>query len=146
MYLNENLVEYIEQYLEIRNSSDFNIKTVKLIDEYITEFDFSDIAMVIENIISNAKKAGSTLLTAKIYKKDEFIIFDFINNGVKLNEKYDNNADLIFALGESTTNGFGIGCYHIKKIIELMGGKVSIFNNTDEKGVTFRVVLEDGKI
>lgn len=145
-YITENLVDYVEQYLEIRNSRAFKIKVDKIVEDYITEFDFSDISMIIENIVSNAKKAGATTLIVKIYKKDGFILFDFINNGSYLDEQYSENMDAIFNYGESSTNGFGIGCYHIKKIIEMMGGSVSIFNNSNEKGVTFRVVLGDGKI
>lgn len=145
-YIKENLIEYVEQYLEIRNSKSLEIKVEKLINKYVLEFDFSDIVMLIENIISNAKKASASIINVKIYNKDGYLIFDFINNGVGLDAKYSKDPELVFNLGESSTNGYGIGCYHIKKIIDLMGGNVSIFNNTDEKGVTYRVVLGDGKV
>lgn len=145
-YIKENIIEYIEQYLEIRDSRTLRINVNKMIDSFITEFDFSDISMMIENIISNAKKAKATKLQLNIYSKDGFVVFDFINNGIYLDEKYKANKNLIFEYGESTTGSFGIGCYHIKKIVELMNGEVTIFDNTNEKGVTFRVVLGDGKI
>lgn len=145
-YIKENIIEYIEQYLEIRDSRALRINVNKMIESFITEFDFSDISMMLENIISNAKKAEATKLQLNMYSKDGFVIFDFVNNGIYLDKKYKEDKSLIFEYGESTTRSFGIGCYHIKKIVELMNGEVAIFDNTNEKGVTFRVVLGDGKI
>lgn len=145
-YIKENIIEYIEQYLEIRDSKSLRINVNKMIESFIIEFDFSDISMMIENIISNAKKAEATRLQLNIYSKNGFVVFDFVNNGIYLDKKYKEDKSLIFEYGESTTRSFGIGCYHIKKIVDLMNGEVAIFDNTNEKGVTFRVVLGDGKI
>ena len=48
--IKENIIEYIEQYLEIRDSRALRINVNKMIESFVTEFDFSDISMMIENI------------------------------------------------------------------------------------------------
>ena len=48
------------------------------------------------------------------------------------------NLEKIFSLGYTTTNGSGIGLYHVKEIVDSLNGKIHVFNN-DVSGITFTI-------
>jgi signal transduction histidine kinase len=62
----------------------------------------------------------------------------FKDNGKGLDSNIENTND-VFQKGFTTTRGSGLGLYHIKKIIDFMGGNISLSSNK-EKGVS--VILE----
>ena len=73
--------------------------------------------------------------------EDGKIRMDFSDNGRGLAERYLKNPQAIFELGETTTiGGFGIGAFHMKEIVENIGGKIFAIQN-EGKGLTIRVVI-----
>lgn len=50
-----------------------------------------------------------------------------MDDGVGLNSNIT-STDKIFELGYTTTNGSGVGLAHVKKIVEDMGGVVTVDN------------------
>lgn len=135
-----DLLELIKDYIETKANKrlkySFNIEyTIK------KEIDFPDIIMLLENIISNSIKAKAHNLTIHSHKTNNKCQIDFIDDGLGINPKYENNPQKIFELGESTTpGGYGIGAFHIKEIVNKLGGSVSaIPMNT--KGLTIRMVI-----
>ena len=97
--------------------------------------------MFIENSISNAIKAGATQLTVSAYTESGKLRIDFIDDGKGLDAKYKYKPADIFKLGETTTvGGFGIGCFHMKEIVDGLGGNIYAIQNR-ERGLTIRVIL-----
>lgn len=136
-----DVIQLIQQYIEskgnrkLKYSFSTNAKLVR-------EIDFSEIIMLIENIISNSLKAAATELSIICNKnEDGKIRMDFSDNGRGLAERYLQNPQAIFELGETTTiGGFGIGAFHMKEIVENIGGKIFAIQN-EGKGLTIRVVI-----
>ena len=135
-----DLVDFIKQYIESKGSAKlkyfFNISA-----KYEHEFDFPAIIMFIENTIRNAIKAGATQLTISAYTECGKLRIDFTDDGKGLDPKYKHTPSDIFKLGErTTTGGFGIGCFHMKEIVDSLGGSIHAIQNR-ERGLTIRVIL-----
>lgn len=135
-----DLVEFIKQYIENKGNAKlkyfFNISA-----KYEREFDFPEIVMFIENTISNAVKAGATQLTISAHTENGKLWIEFIDDGKGLDAKYKYTPTDIFKLGETTTiGGFGIGCFHMKEIVDGLGGNIYAIQNR-ERGLTIRVIL-----
>jgi len=86
--------------------------------------------MVIDNLVSNARKAGATKIAVKIAIKDESQLSVLVrDNGSGFDDRSIKRA---FEFGFTTTNGSGLGLFHINKVMESMGGSASI--NKSKKG------------
>lgn len=93
----------------------------------ICEFSPQNIAIVLENIASNSKKARATLLSFNLYENGDFYHIDATDNGLDTSWKKVPDINSLFQFGKGfTTSGSGVGLYHIKEIIEGMNGSVSI--------------------
>lgn len=135
-----DLVEFIKQYVENKGNAKLNY-SFEISAKYEREFDFPEIIMFVENAISNAIKAGATQLSIAAYIEDGKLQIDFSDNGKGLDVKYKNSPKDIFKLGETTTvGGFGIGCFHMKEIVDALGGNIYAIQNR-ERGLTIRVIL-----
>jgi len=93
-----------------------------------------EISIIIDNLLSNSKKAGAKKVSILVKSLEEDIIeFAFRDNGRGIPKK---NIKKIFEMGFTTTDGSGLGLYHVSKIMKDMGGEI-ILNTDYEKGVEF---------
>lgn len=98
-----------------------------------------DLAIIVDNIINNAKKHEATLLQieSKILNPKELQI-SFKDNGLGLNKKVQHVSE-IFGKGFSTTESTGLGLYHIKNIIEQYNWSIDI-NADNREG--FEIIIK----
>lgn len=135
-----DVVQLIKEYLEAKGNKRLEY-SFDIAGSSIIEVDFPDILMFVENVISNSIKANATSLKVKVESVDGKCQMDFIDNGNGLASKYSENPQAIFNLGETTTpEGFGIGAFHMKEIVEKLGGKI-VAIPSGAKGLTIRVVV-----
>lgn len=134
--INGDLFQYISEYVEKifvhYDNMKFDVHVEKDI-QCIKKFSTQDIAVVLENIVSNSIKHNADLLSIHMYKtKNEYVI-GFLDNGKGLDKKITNPEEL-FEFGKGfTTTGTGVGLYHVREIVKEMGGRVSI-NGEKENG------------
>jgi signal transduction histidine kinase len=123
-----NLFQYISEYVEKIIHND-NIKIEVLIEEgarFMKRFSTQDIAVILENIVSNSLKHNAKLLTIHMYATKHYYAIDFTDNGDGLNNKITNSEEL-FEFGKGYTNaGTGVGLYHVREIVQALDGNVSI--------------------
>lgn len=140
-WITKDIILYITDYLErIKHrsiKSKFRGKNLK----FVTRFRPLEISIVMDNFISNSKKAGAKEMTVsfKIIKKKLHIYVT--DNGRGVDSKL---SKYIFTRGYTTTEGSGIGLSHIKNIIESMKGTINFAGNNFEdigKGACFEVIL-----
>lgn len=87
-----------------------------------------EMTMVVDNIVSNAKKARATRLDVTITAREKKIVeIRFADNGKGLDPKFGDSGR-VFEKGFTTTKGAGLGLYHVKDIIGRMGGLVGVEN------------------
>ena len=89
-----------------------------------------NIGVIIENVVNNAYKHKAKNITFNLYSNEGMYCIDVIDDGNGLNPAADVTA--LFEFGKSYTKyGTGVGLYHVKQIIDEMGGRISI--NTKRK-------------
>lgn len=150
-FITLDIVDFIKQYLETKNTTKLkcrvNIAGVNL----IKKADFGSLIMLVENILSNSRKAEAKELHFDAYKEGTKIILDFYDDShCGLNKKYWKNPNLIFELAEKTGyQGFGIGCYQIKEIVKELSGNIeaiAIKETESKMKLIQRMTFEDEQI
>ena len=96
-----------------------------------------EVAIVVDNLVNNARKARATELRFELYKSDKrTLIVEICDNGLGLPRDLE-DSERIFELGFSRTSGSGLGLYHVRQVLGEMGGGISIVNS--DKGLCFVV-------
>ena len=138
----KDLVEIVRKYV-----SDFwidqiavSVETSEPDEKLICNFDISKISLLVDNFISNSKKAKAKNVNIQIKKNGGWIVMRFSDDGVGL-DKSITNVDSIFERGYSTTFGFGLGLYHAKKVVTEMRGTIQVIPNT-ESGFALEVAFK----
>ena len=123
-----SIYDYICQYID----AGLTIKGIEYVltpddKAFNCKFDASSIGVIIDNISSNAIKAGATKLYISLQETQKYVEIAFTDNGMGLDNDID--VDMLFEWGVSNNvskKGFGIGLYHIKQLVEEMKGTVTI--------------------
>lgn len=124
-----DIVSFIQQYIEnayiIFNKArlDYEKVSINVKNPNLVEFDYEfnpiDFIIVIDNLISNARKARANQIIIEFDKKSENELdIKFSDNGTGIPQK---NFESLFTFGFSTTGGTGIGLYQVKKILSKYG-------------------------
>lgn len=126
--INGDFTTFVKMYLkEISHyKSNQKIQIIDDLDDLILlkiEFIPINVIMMIDNIISNSKKANATIFKVKNYIEGNEYVMLFENNG---NSTTGNlKDDEIFEKGKSSTNGSGLGLFQAKTTVEAMKGKIT---------------------
>jgi len=145
-HITEDIVAYISQYVqrvlvEIDDGMMYSIQNADIV--YETTFSPLEIAVMIDNFLSNSQKAEATKMNIKFKTKNNFlhILIGDDGEGIKKDDE-----EFIFTRGHTTTKGSGIGMNHIQTIAESMGGQISFLGNNVNgfgKGACFEVILHE---
>lgn len=124
-----DLRDFISQYVSMSKYRGIDIQlNSELNENYMCIFDVSSIGIILDNIVSNAKKAFATTLQIRFWKEKDNIFISFRDNGRGLDPMIK-DPNVIFGLGVTTTKeqgGNGIGLNHVKLLVEDMNGHVMI--------------------
>jgi len=141
--ITKDIVLYITQYLEMMpdRHSGIRYRFEKADASFVTIFRPLEVAIMIDNFISNARKAGATIMTLRFDVRDKVLHMYIGDNGKgvpRSNEKF------LFTRGFTTTTGSGIGLHHIRNIVESMDGRIRFVGNGREdmgKGACFELTF-----
>ena len=102
-----------------------------------------EFAIIIDNLMNNSNKADAKniILTMKSLNEAGIELI-FTDDGKGIPQE---NFKKIFNFGFTTTTGSGIGLYHVKQIVEKMGGEI-IATKEIKKGSEFRILLPNLKV
>lgn len=144
--INGELTVFMHEYLKEAKEFSAN-RRIQIHDRLDTsillnkEFIPLEIMMLLENIISNSKKAkAKNLFISNALLPSGQIKFSFKDDGNGITEKrFLDNINLIFEKGETSTKGSGIGLYQINKIVKKLKGTVGVknYNNCFELEIIF---------
>lgn len=142
-----NLSEYIGEYIQKCSEVLFRDICFKVINhdnvEYYGAYSLLDVSVLLDNLISNAKKEFAKEIQINIFQKNGKYIIDFSDSGNGVSDP-TLLGDKMFELGVTTRHGgSGIGLASVKKIVSDMKGHVSFLgNNIYLKGATFRIEFD----
>ncbi|WP_277818476.1 sensor histidine kinase [Bacillus sp. TL12] len=156
LLLDKNLSEYIEGHELAEMIVRINEKYAQLLGKEITfsksiegehnEYHVYTILSILNNLVANAVEAiegvGAIIIHTK--KQDKNVIFEVIDNGPGIAQKY---KELVFKPGftskydQTGTPSTGIGLSYIKEMVTELGGEVSLEDGENERGCKFVVRL-----
>jgi signal transduction histidine kinase len=128
--------EYISAIYETNTSKDLSINIIDNSLEYIYKFEPIKINVIMDNLLINSKKANARNVQIK-FLKDEDLILEYIDDGEGLDQSIS-DPNYIFEMGFTTTNGSGLGLYHIKEILKEMNNS-TIYVDRLEQGIKFTI-------
>ena len=124
-----DLRDFISQYISMSKYRGINIElNADSNEDYMCIFDVSSIGIIIDNIVSNAKKALAKTLQIRFWQEKDSIFIGFRDNGRGLDPLIE-DVSTVFDLGVTTTKeqgGNGIGLSHVKWLVEDMNGDIAI--------------------
>ncbi len=136
---------FFEQYL-LRITTDFVASGLKLdVSNTVKElFEIKasriELSILIDNIISNARKAQASKLRVTISKISiNTLRISFVDDGKGLSAELP-SIDSMFEMGITTTPGSGLGLYHAKSIVSKIDGKISAIP-IEPNGMEIRVEI-----
>ncbi len=100
-----------------------------------------DIAVVIENLISNSWRAHARKIRFEMKQPTKNILeLRVSDNGDGLARGLD--KDRIFEMGYTSTRaGSGLGLYHVRQVLGEMGGSIELMDTKGVKGVAFLIKI-----
>lgn len=139
-----NISKYIEEYVQTCSELLFRDISFEVVNkdkaEYYGAYSMLDVSVLLDNLISNAKKASADKIQINIFQEGGKYIIDFSDSGEGVPDS-TLLGDKMFELGVTTRHGgSGIGLSSAKKIVKEMGGEILFLgNNIYLKGATFRI-------
>lgn len=135
---------FVNQYLKTMLDIDDTLSTNVIYNfdtPIILSCEVTSLGIILENIVSNSKKAGADRLNIEIYEKNSRVVLDCKDNGEGYDKEVFPDPNVLFELGvrKSKESGYGIGLYHIKELVQRNEGQVYI-DDKYENG--FRIVVE----
>lgn len=148
-----DLASYIKEYIYnvFKESATYrqNHKHVNIIvnggkNKFKTSFRPLEVIIIIDNLFSNAVKAGAKNIKINLEVDEDKLTLHFVDDGKGIP---DDILPKLFTLLFTTTRdkgGAGIGLFQVKQVVERMKGKISV-NNKLEKGTEFTINLPKSK-
>ncbi len=139
--LNNYIKEYVENIIPTFTDKKMGIQFIDVAQtQFKTKIKPIEINIIIDNLVSNARKAKSTnLIIRTICNEESNLTIEFEDDGVGIKEEH---LDNIFNIGFTTTDGSGVGLYHVKEIINNLGAKIYAKNNAIN-GVTIKIIIKE---
>ena len=139
--ITEDFNFFLNEYLEkIAVAYNARIKIHPHLENKIFELHFNPIemGMVLENFISNAKKARASNITFTSTLKSKTLKIVIEDDGRGLDQRIT-EKERIFEKGFTRTSGSGLGLYFCKKRIEDLGGDLKLSELQPKRGASFTI-------
>jgi signal transduction histidine kinase len=134
---------YIEQYVnDIAKDFLHGPMTIVVKNDgkgLLQKFKPIDVSVVVDNLIANARKAKATAISISItHPQKGSTYIDVLDNGRGFDNKID-DLERVFEKGFSTTDGSGLGLYHVRHVLGEMNGTIKAERNPSGRGSQFSI-------
>lgn len=127
------IYDYIEQIARTTGSARLQISAENTHPGMKLRFNPIDASIIVDNLISNARKAKATRIKFVLTQEDKSgLTIHVSDNGRGLIP--GTNRSRIFEMGYTTTQGSGLGLYHVRQALGEMGGSIELDDQV-EKGL-----------
>lgn len=141
--INADIIQFLQEYTTKIATLYGDVRNVTFEASGLTQmlvFAPIDIAIVVDNLISNAAKAEATSISFVTRKAGSGLLEIVVrDDGVGIDhDRID--ANKIFERGYSgSSRGSGLGLYHVKYVLEQLGGSISL--DQEREGAEARFVI-----
>lgn len=137
-----DLVEYIESYVRegagpfLGSGIDLKVKGEGA--SLRKRFRPMEVSIVIDNLISNARKARATeVLFEMANAGKDTLVLSVTDDGAGIHKDV-NDVERVFELGFSRTSGSGLGLYHVRQALGEMNGSITVVP-ASKRGTKFEI-------
>lgn len=133
------ICDYIEKITRTTESVRLQIVVENNHPGMILRFNPIDASIIVDNLISNARKAKASCVKFILTQEGKSGLVMFVaDNGRGLTS--GTNRSRIFEMGYTTTQGSGLGLYHVRQALGEMGGSIELDEQV-EKGLGFIIKI-----
>lgn len=137
------ITEYIENVAKVTGSARMRIVVENAHPGLKMRFNPIDISIVVDNLISNARRAKASRVNFKLESVEKgSLLMTVHDNGQGLSRGVDPKR--IFDMGYTTTRGSGLGLYHVRQVLGEIGGSIDLTEGAG-RGAAFAVRIGAGK-
>lgn len=126
-YIREYLLNIYEGFVVNPDGKNIPIRfTQPRSAQYTCTFAPIDVSIVFDNLISNARKTKhkvTAIDVAVVECSSKRLVIGFRDDGIGIPKK---NVPRLFEIGFTTTDGSGLGLYHVKQVLGEMGGSIAL--------------------
>lgn len=142
--LSADLPTFIEDYVaKVSIQSGRKRTKVEIVNDHpglTMRFNPMDVSIIVENLISNAKRAEAKQILFKIENGDNRSVrMTVTDNGKGLDREAD--PERIFDMGYTTSTGSGLGLYHVRQVLGEMNGSIELDRGHQGRGVAFKIII-----
>lgn len=133
------IVNYIENDYKNILDGDLTILVDNKCGDFRIPFRPFDISTVLDNLISNSKKAKAKKIDIKLTCNKNALDMVAEDDGSGLDNSFKSDPSRVFEAKVSTTNGSGWGLFHVKEILESLGATIKV--KAQKKGIKFIITF-----
>lgn len=141
MAVNKKITDYIESYKALISALDISVNDA-LSSDFVLSFRYYDLVTVLDNLLSNSMKHKAKKILVDMIWNKKGITIVFSDDGKWLDKKIKDPLT-IFQPRVSQTSGAGWWLYQVKRIIEEMGGTISVKRESPWVSFTIKIGNED---
>ena len=137
------IADYIEQIARVSGSARLRVQVENDHPGLKLRFNPIDASIIVDNLISNSKRAKASWIKFELSTLEKNGLLIRVNdNGRGLSP--GTNKGRIFEMGYTTTQGSGLGLYHVRQVLGEMGGSIDL-ESASGKGTSFLIKLVAGR-
>jgi signal transduction histidine kinase len=131
------IVEYITQIAREFSSGRTRIDVASDGRALVRRFKPIDVSIVVDNLISNARKARATSIKFDLSQPHKNALYVRVtDDGSGIDSRIE-DKERIFEKGFTTTDGSGLGLYHVRQVLGEMKGSIEMTRT--ERGASFLI-------
>jgi signal transduction histidine kinase len=133
------IADYVTQIARAVGSARMRIEIVNEHPGMKLRFNPIDMAIIVDNLISNARRAKASRIKFELAPLDRTgLAIRVTDNGQGLARGAD--PERIFGMGYTTTHGSGLGLYHVRQVLGEIGGSVELVKS-ENAGAAFVIKI-----
>ncbi|UWR42081.1 ATP-binding protein [Phaeobacter inhibens] len=143
-----DLIAFLTEYFDVMIGDENNFPKPSFDGgglEFQCTFSPFDLAVVVDNLIDNARKARAQNISfstrkAKSEKRIEMLVVD---DGVGLDSRRLDPTRIFEKHYSATVGGTGLGLYHVSQVLNDMGGKIELDNTSEAGRADFVITISE---
>lgn len=138
-----DLLRFLREYFEVRlngvpdmPAAQFHSSGLNL----VREFSPVDVAVVIDNLLDNARKAKASKIEFTAHQKGKnSIAITVVDDGIGIDDRKVDAAKIFERGYTGSSHGTGLGLYSVRQILQSMGGSIELKGSGDR--ADFEIII-----